>query len=237
MQLHRLFWASTLSACTVLSASAGDAVTDAMTEAYTPYRSALFRTNSKAQAESEQAMAQALSAWQALSKRYATQPPAPYDRDAAFQTTLTAVASVYQRAQKHIADSQLSEAHETLEAARDLMADLRQRNGVITFSDHMNAYHSEMEHALNDGPKLLSAPQGMLQLMATVGRLEYLATRLRSQAPAPLASDVQFTAAAQAVEQSVVRLRQATLAQDPDQVKDALGKLKGPYSQMFLKFG
>ena len=34
-----------------------------MQAAYAPYRAALFRTNSKAQAESEQAIAQARQAW------------------------------------------------------------------------------------------------------------------------------------------------------------------------------
>ena len=50
----------------VPSSHAADALTDAMQAAYGPYRVVLFRTNSKAQAESEQAMAQARQAWAAI---------------------------------------------------------------------------------------------------------------------------------------------------------------------------
>jgi hypothetical protein len=35
----------------------------------------------------------------------------------------------------------------------------------------------------------------------------------------------------------VAELKAALLAQDPVAVKAAIGKIKGPYSKMFLKFG
>lgn len=216
---------------------AADAVTDAMQAAYVPYRAALFRTNSKAQAESEKAIADAQQSWQALTSRFAARPAAPYDRDAEFAATLGAVSQVYAKAQQQIGRQQLAEAHETLEAARDLMAQLRQRNNVVIFSDHMNAYHAEMEHVLQQGAQLASAPQGMLQLMARVGVLDYLAVRLRSEAPAAWQKDQEFIAMHKAVEASVAALRAAALSQDASAVRQALEKLKGPYSRMFLKFG
>ena len=40
-----------------------------------------------------------------------------------------------------------------------------------------------------------------------------------------------------AVEASVAALRSAVLAGDAAAVREALGKLKGPYSRMFLKYG
>ncbi len=64
-------------------AGAADALTDAMQDAYVPYRAALFRTNSKAQAESEQA----------LSQRLSSQAPAALSADADFATGVKAVAA------------------------------------------------------------------------------------------------------------------------------------------------
>ena len=55
---------------------------------------------------------------------------------------------VYAKALAEVGANQLSRAHEMLEEARDIMADLRRRNQVITCSDHMNACHAEMEHVL-----------------------------------------------------------------------------------------
>ena len=218
-------------------ARAADAVTDAMQAAYAPYRAALFRTNSKAQVESEQAIARAQAEWNALVERFASRPPAPYDRDPAVAGALNAVADVYRKAEAEIRDKRLADAHETLEEARDLMAELRRRNGVVVYSDHMNAYHAEMEHVLKDGPKLVDAPQGMMQLMARVGALDYLAQRLRSEAPPALAGEARFAASVKGVEESVAALRTAVLNQDAAGVRAALGKLKGPYSKLFLEFG
>lgn len=223
------FWSS--------SAQAADPVTEAMTAAYAPYRAALFRTNSKAQAESVQAIAQAQQAWQALIDRYAAQPPIPYDRDADFAASLQAVRQVYAQAAGEIAQGQLAQAHETLEQARDLMAELRRRNGVIVYSDHMNAYHLEMERLLEQEQSLTGSPQALLQLLKRVGVLEYLAGRLRSEAPKSLMGQPEFMEALQALESSVAMLHRAAIRQDAPAVREALGRLKGPYSRMFLKFG
>ncbi len=218
-------------------AMAADAVTDALQKAYVPYRTALFRTNSKAQAESEQAIAQARIELRQIQERFASKPPAPYDRDPAFDKTLQEVAAVLAQSETQIRDRQLAHAHETLEAVRDLLSGLRQRNGVVVFSDHMNAYHEQMETLLGSGAKLLDAPQGWQKLAAHTGTLQYLAARLRSQAPAALADDAEFKTGVQAVEASVNALTQAVFGQDAAAAREALGKLKGPYSRLFQKFG
>ncbi|MCW5633598.1 MAG: hypothetical protein KIT17_09695 [Rubrivivax sp.] len=220
-----------------MPAAAADAVTDAMQAAYAPYRAALFRTNSKAQPESEQAIAAARTQWRALADRFAARPAPPYDRDADFAATLKQVDEVYARAEAQIAARQLPEAHETLEKARDLMAELRRRNGVVVFSDHMNAYHEQMEHVLVDGAKMLAQPGGLLELAAQAGTLDHLAKRLAGEAPAALTKDAEFKGALDAVLGSVRALRAAITRQDEAAVREAIGKLKGPYSRMFLKYG
>ncbi len=220
-----------------VSAWAADPVTDAMQVAYAPYRVALFRTNSNAQAESQQAIAQAQLAWTKLTEQYSAKPPAPYDRDPAFAASLAEVSKVYAVAAQEVAANQLSAAHETLEKARDIMAEMRRRNQVVIFSDHMNAYHSEMENVLINGPKILSQPNGMQQLTAMVGTLNYLAKRLVTEAPANYASNVEFGESAKAVNKSVSDLQDALFLQDVAAVNAALSKVKVPYSKFFLKFG
>ena len=220
-----------------LGAQAADAFTDAVVAAYAPYRSALFRTNSKAQVESEQAMAQARAAWDGVRQRFGNQPPAPYDRDPQFAHTLQAVDGVYRKAADEIAAQQLPRAHETLEAVRDLLAEQRRRNGVVVFSDHVNAYHAAMEHALETAPALLAQPDGALQLMAQVGVLQHLAQQLRQQAPAALLQQPAFTELLEALEASVAQLHAATLRQDTTAIRSALGQIKAPFSRLFLRFG
>lgn len=238
---HTRRWRPLLIALTLagaaLGARAGDAFTDAVAAAYAPYRSALFRTNSKAQAESEQAIAQARAAWDGVRQRFGAQAPAPYDRDAQFAQTLSAVDSVYRKAADEIAAQQLPQAHETLEAVRDLLAEQRQRNGVVVFSDHVNAYHAAMEHTLESGPGLLTQADGALRLMAQVGVLQHLAQQLRQRAPAALLQQAAFTELLDALDTSVAGLHSATLRQDASAMRAALGQLKAPFSRLFLRFG
>ena len=218
-------------------ALAADPVTEAMQKTYVPYRVALFKTNNKAQEDSRQAVLQAQQGWSRMTSEFGGSPPAPYAGDAGFAASLTGVSRVYVKALEQIDRNQLVQAHDTLEEVREIMADLRRRNQVVVFSDHMNAYHAEMEHFLNDGEKILGAQNGLLELTAKAGALDYLSKRLKSEAPASLLQNEEFTTLLKAVEKSVADLKAALFAQDLVNVKEAIGKLKQPYSRMFIKFG
>jgi hypothetical protein len=216
---------------------AADPVTDAMQYAYAPYRVALFKTNSNAPAEALAAVTEAQKSWAALRERFAAKPPAPYDRDTQFSESLAQVDAVYRKAWQEVTNNQLAAAHETLEEARDVMAELRKRNNVTVFSDAMNAYHAQMERVLQDGPAVLGSTGTRAPLVASVGALNYLAQQLTSNAPAPLTSNTEFQQALQAVLVSVNTLQKALWSQDDGAAKEALSKLKAPYSKFFLKFG
>jgi hypothetical protein len=226
-----------MALATCAPARAADAATEAIQAAYAPYRVALFRTNGQSQPEAQKAIDQAQQAWQGVIERFAARPPVPYDRDPAFADTLREVAAVYDKAGRQIQAGQLTAAHDTLEAARDLLAALRQRNGVVVFSDAMNAYHAEMEHLLIQGPAMLAGPQGLPRFTAQVGVLDYLARQLRAQAPASLRQNAEFDALLKDLETSVQPLLQAALAQDAAALGVALGRLKPAYSKLFMKFG
>ncbi|GAB2877302.1 hypothetical protein GCM10027046_01450 [Uliginosibacterium flavum] len=231
---------SLFALCSIASigiASAADPVTDIMQKAYAPYRVALFKTNSNSQAEAQQAITQAQQSWGQIATQFGAKPAAPYDRDTDFAKSLAEVSKVYAKAAEEIGKNQLTEAHETLEHARDVMSEMRHRNNVIVYSDHMNAYHAQMELVLIDGPKTLAGPNGIQELTAQTGALEFLAARLKSEAPADYAKNDEFNTMLAAVQKSVADLKAALFTNDATKVKDALGKVKVPYSKMFIKFG
>jgi len=172
-----------------------------------------------------------------MAGEFGANPPVPYASDPEFAGSLTEVSKVYAKAFEEIERNQLVKAHETLEEVRDIMADMRRRNQVVVFSDHMNAYHAEMEHFLNEGEKTLAVPNGLLELTLKAGALDYLAQRLKSEAPASLLKNEEFISLFKAVEKSVADLKTALLVQDAARVKEAISKLKQPYSRMFIKFG
>jgi cellobiose-specific phosphotransferase system component IIA len=218
-------------------AHAADPVTDLMQAANAPYRMALYKTNGKDVAEARQALVQGQQTWNALSTQFGAKPAAPYDRDPAFAGSVLEASKVYDQALKEVDAGQLGAAHTTLERVREIMADMRHRNNVVVFSDHMNAYHSQMEVIMVHGSETLAQPKGLLLLTAQTGALSYLARQLEAQAPAELAKNAEFAGLLKAVNQSVSNLESVLLNQDLAAVKDTVGKLKGPYSKMFAKFG
>ena len=241
MQSHAKVWVRSLVVATLAGtlgwAQAADPVTEAMQLANAPYRMALFKTNGTSQSEALQALAQAQAAWDKLAQQFVAKVPAPYDRDAAFGASVAAVTKVYTQAQSEINAGDLKAAHNTLEEARDIMSELRRRNQVVVFSDHMNTYHEVMEHVMVDGADTLTKPQGMQRLTMQAGALRHTADRLRTLAPEALTQNPEFMALLQAVQQSVTQLEEAVLAQDSTAAKAAIGKLTGPYSKLFAKFG
>ena len=225
--------ASTLS----FAAWSADPVTDALQKAYAPYRAALFKTNSGQAAESAEALKQAQQAWGQVAQLVKSQPTVPYANDALMARTLSGVEANYAKAAQEVAAGQLPQAHATLEAVRDLLSELRRQNQVVVYSDHMNAYHAQMEHLLDEGPKWLKAGDGMPKLAAQAGVLSYLAERLTSEAPAAAQASPEFKELLAAVNRSVAGLTSAIASGDKAQIEKAIGQVKAPYSKLFVKFG
>ena len=218
-------------------ATAADPMTDAIQTAYAPYRVALFKTNGKSLPESRDAVLLARARWAEVTLRFASQPPVPYATDGKLTTDFVRIDAIYVQAATEIEQGQLAKAHETLEEVREILARMRWRNGVVVFSDHMNAYHSEMERVLDEGDKLLAQPAGRFQLIARAGVLGYLAKRLASEATPELAANAEFVELVGAVRKSVADVEAALISGDTALAKQALGGLKKPYSRLFIKFG
>lgn len=216
---------------------AADAVTDALSEAYAPYRVALFKTSSAPAAEAAQAVEAARQRWLQFIAQHGAQPGAPYDRDQRFVASLQDVLHALDTAATQTRSGELPAAHETLEQVRDLLAVLRARNNIVVFSDHMNAYHAAMEKVLGESMAATPGSDAWQQLTMQVGVLEYLANRLASEAPQELRQQEEFQSSLGNLRASVAALKAAVLAADPAAVKAALGKLKMPYSRLFVRFG
>lgn len=232
----KTFVATVACAAVFTSAEAADPFTDAVQQAYAPYRAALFKTSSGPLAEAVEAVGKASRAWASVTKQY---PVAgiPYAGDPAFAADLAHITQVYQQAALDLEHKDAAAAHETLEGVRDILAGLRQRNGVVVFSDHMNAYHAQMEKVLEEGPRLLQADHGLLELAMQAGALDYLAGRVERETPAGLQGNQEFVALIGALRQSVAALRSALGSGEAAQIKAALAGLKAPYARLFVKFG
>lgn len=203
--------------------------------AYADYRGALFQTNAKKPEESARAVTGFMAKWKALGDAAKAAPPPHYADDPMLAETMGAVAKIASTASDEIAAGKLAEAHETLEAIRDQIGDLRARNGIIGFSDRMNAYHANMEAMLGADYQGFNAV-GLGRLREDAAVLAFLAADIIAH-PAKEAADPAYAGLIGGLKASVDALVAATRAGDPAAVKAAIDGLKVPYSKLFLKFG
>lgn len=220
---------ASLSASTALAGPVKDFETD-LRAAYGQYRISLFATNAAKPDEAAKSLAAFKTAWSGIAGRPV---PPHYSDDARYAEVLKTVATIADKANAEIAAGKLAEAHETLEAIRDEIGGLHARNGIIGFSDRMNAYHARMEHLLGLAPELDAA--GLPAIAGDLAVLGYLADDVVANPPAD--ADASFTALVGDVQKSLVTARAAVATGDVAAAKTALGGLKAPYAKLFLKFG
>ena len=234
-RLSRIVAVALLALAPVTAALAGE-VGDfeaSLRRAYADYRAALFFTNAGNGAKAAASVAAFRDQWTALASGAA--PPPQYADDAGFAATVTEVSALADKAAAEIAGGQLAAAHETLEGVREDIGALHERNGVISFSDRMNAYHARMEEILMaDHGALDTAALGQLREQAAV--LVFLAEGIARHPPAE-AGDADFAPLLAGMENSAAALLEAARAGDASAAASALKALKPAYSKFFLKFG
>ncbi|WP_212523699.1 hypothetical protein [Actibacterium sp. MT2.3-13A] len=203
--------------------------------AYASYRAALFQTNAGKPEPAAQALSGFAQKWDGLTADWAASPPPQYADDPAYAGTLAAVAATIDTAAGQTAAGDLPAAHATLEAVREALGGLHLRNGIVGFSDRMNAYHARMEHVLmTDYAAMGEAALGPLREEAAV--LTYLVDEIEAH-PAPEAGDPAYAPLVAGLRQSVQALQDAARANDLKAALASVGGLKKPYAQLFVKFG
>jgi hypothetical protein len=207
-------------------------------KAYASYRMSLFQTNKKNQAKSLESALNFQQQWQAITEKYGEAPPDVYANDPEWRATLFNISDINALGIQEILVGNLSDAHETLEAIRDELGALRQRNQVNTFSDHVNNYHEAMESLLLLGLKPNDIDNNsLLTIREELAVLEYLAEKMKGNAPVEYLQNEGFKQAINGVFNSLKNLRKAVNEKNPDNILKAIKKLKPAYAKVFIKFG
>lgn len=218
----------------VLAGPFGDFERD-LRDAYGQYRTALFQSNSGNRDAASQAMVALAQKWGAISSTWGEDPPPQYVDDPAFRDTLTAVSAVIDQASKEMDTGDLPKAHVTLEGIRSEIGELHDRNGIMSFSDRMNAYHAKMEEVLAlDLANLSEGGIAILQDHSAI--LTYLSKDIAHH-PAPEAGDAAYGPLVDGMVKSVAALQIAVRSGDSAAISAAVGSLKVPYAKLFAKFG
>nr|WP_321461546.1 hypothetical protein [uncultured Cohaesibacter sp.] len=234
-------YSSLFAAATLLVGMSSVALADFdsdVAKAYAPYRVALFKSNQKDGEATQKAIATFQSIWKGTIVKNYPVAPSRYAGETKWSESLQAIDDIAQKAAQTAADGDVLEAHEILEAIRNELDDLRDRNGVRVFSSYVNDFHAAMEHALAQEVSMESWSDGVqAKLLQQVGVLGYLADDLSAHVPADLAANEEFMQLLADLIDSVDAFRAALESNDPASVIAAQKALKPAYAKLFVKFG
>lgn len=207
-------------------------------KAYASYRIALFKSNQKDAEATIKAIGKFLKIWNGTILTQYQSAPARYEGEENWSKTLEDIKAIALKADASAYEGKVAKAHDILEAIRDELDGLRDRNGIRVFSSYINAYHREMEHLFklkitkeSWNPKLAS------DIREQTGILAYLAKDIAAHVPAAHQDKPDFKALLDELHLSIDRLRVALDGNDPMAVGKAIKGLKPAYAKMFLKFG
>lgn len=202
--------------------------------AYAPYRAALMQTNQKDKAATEKSLQAFETAWSGLMSTYRTSPPPQYADDAGWPQTVGAIEQIIATAKADTAKGDLAKAHEVLEGVRDRLGELRARNGVVTFSDRLDAYHEQMEKVLSGK---YGGPDGLGKLREDAAVLQHLTVLAQRYAQGVLQAQTTFKESLGALALSANALLEAARTGDQMAIEKAMKALKPTYAKIFVQFG
>lgn len=204
--------------------------------AYADYRTALAVTNAKNVEAGDKAVAAFATKWSALSGRYRASPPPQFAEDAKWGESLDAVTAILVRVKADVAKGDLVAGHNSLEEVRDVLGGLRARNGLVAYSDRIDAFHHTMEQVVSKPYGGLSGA-GLTELVEDAAVLAFLGNELKKMLPPDAVSSADFAPALAAVLDPVRELQAAARVGDVEKIKAARSKIKPAFGKLFVKFG
>jgi hypothetical protein len=236
--LYGLLLGATLASTTAVADNL-EAFKAASGEAYRHYRGAVLylRTGNLDLAALElEDMAQK---WDGLTIEFAAAPPDAFADDATWPETLADVGRRAHGALAAIDAGQADAAAETLAPVREALAELRRRNGVTFFSDHIDAVSAAMDalwHYRRAPPDFDDAAQ-TATLRERNAAMRAAVTTGQAAAPTAARDDPQFQRLMSGSLLSLERIDTAVERKDPQLLINSLRELKSFERILWMEFG
>jgi hypothetical protein len=211
----------------------------AFDQAYIP---ALSLTSEQKGKAAGAVMPQVEARWEALQERL----PTDWRQQAAWERVAADVSGRLQRAEGRIAEGQLTEAHDELEAVRELLRRQRRAHGMEYFVDRLTAYHEPMEATVLAVKGKTAATLTDADVSAIRQHLQQAQTRWQKVEEAEVdpqryrlsAAKGEALRAGIGQESAALRALQATLASGERQkIIQTAAALKPPFAELFKLFG
>ncbi len=211
----------------------------AVADIYGHYRQAVFYTRTGNAAVAALELDEFVAGWEAVIEKYGAAPPDAFADDRDWVAALSDVRAGAALGLAALDRGDLEAAADSLAPVRGMLGDLRRRNGVITFSDHVDElsaamdvlarYRGEVDDLSEDATAELVGRQ------ATI--VEYLFDQVRRHAPPSVAGNAEFVRMLDGVGESMTRLRRGLRERDIRLFRIGSGELRSHERMLFLRFG
>jgi len=110
-----------------------------------PYKKALQATNQGKADEAMRDLHVFRARWDIFRANFQEKPPQAFAKDKAWKRDLLAVAAWAEQAERELAAGEPKKSHATLEKVRLRWMEMRSRQDVCTYGDHLTRFHDPME--------------------------------------------------------------------------------------------
>ena len=212
---------------------------EAAAEAYAPYRGAMSYLHTGNVGLAALALDAMAARWAGLNERFRNQPPAAFAEDPAWRASLDEVTGRVADARAKLEAGDSEGAETALKPIRAALGDLRRRNGIVTFSDRIDAFSATMTaiwvHRRN--PPDMTDPQALATLAGQARALRQALDEVAAGPPVEIAGDSQFQRLIEGAFESVATIDRAIEARDPALLIGALREIRSSEQLLWMNFG
>ncbi len=210
-----------------------------VSKAYAAYRSAAnyLRTGNPGIASLE--LSDAVDAWQYLEQKYASSPPEPYTTDDKFNATLGLVKKALIEGLAQAEDGDPKASLRTITPIREMIYDLRKRNGIRLYADCVTELNRAMEPIYVHRKIAPDLTDKAVKAQITDESQLYLSLLTDCQALAPEAyqKNSEFKHLFNGTMDSIQSMFPAIESGDPTRVVNVIRELRSFDRIIYFKFG
>lgn len=210
--------------------------------AHPQYKAALVGTNQKNVGASTNGVNELARYWKNVRDLYAVTPPPAFNGDNQWPRDLAKIVQAVSEAQAAIQSGDLSKGHEALEPVREILLEVRTRNGVPIFEDQMTLFHSVMEAVTAPTANKTVETLTSADVEAVKAAYPAMADAFKRIEKAPdghfdAAQAQGYTALVQSEASTIAALDTALKTGDKAAIIKTAADLKTTFSKLFAQYG
>jgi len=208
-------------------------------DAYAHYREAFFHSRTGNTPVAAIALDEFVVKWTALVARFADDPPPEYANNGVWKSALQDILGRAERGLDALDEDDAETAREAINPIRTILGDLRRRNGVVSYSDTVDALSTEMVllARYRKSVKDMSDTAAIALVHEQARIVEAIFEKCRAEATPAMHADPEFKRLADGAADSMAKLLRSLETRDSRLMRIGIGELRSYERIMFLRFG